>query len=137
MKKCDCYHIQPTIKYRYNSVNGDPIPYTKQKGVCWGTREQDECYCDGDKTKCDFYPEVRKRALEEVESEFGEWVSVDDRLPEVPEKVLVCYQTGVKFFGFKDFDVCYYMDRKFTRADGCVTYPTVTHWMPLPEPPKI
>lgn len=30
-------------------------------GECWGTRERDECRCGGDTTKCDFYPEKRKK----------------------------------------------------------------------------
>lgn len=30
------------------------------KAVCYGTRECEECTCDGDITKCNFYPEKRK-----------------------------------------------------------------------------
>lgn len=33
--KCDCYH----------------------DGVCWGTREKDECNCGGNILRCNFYPE--------------------------------------------------------------------------------
>lgn len=29
-------------------------------GTCWGTRECEECTCDDDTTKCNFYPEKRK-----------------------------------------------------------------------------
>lgn len=32
------------------------------KTVCYGTKEIDPCSCNGDKSKCDFYPEVRKKA---------------------------------------------------------------------------
>jgi hypothetical protein len=32
------------------------------KTVCYGTKEIDVCSCDGDKSKCDFYPEVREKA---------------------------------------------------------------------------
>lgn len=38
MEKCSCWHY----------------------GTCWGTRECEECTCDGDTTKCNFYPEKRK-----------------------------------------------------------------------------
>ena len=38
MEKCECWHC----------------------GTCWGTRECEECTCDGDTTKCNFYPEKRK-----------------------------------------------------------------------------
>lgn len=30
------------------------------KAVCYGTRECEECSCNGDKSKCNFYPEKRK-----------------------------------------------------------------------------
>ena len=55
--KCDCYQ-----KRTYKSVNGerDFIKYE-----CWGTKERDECSCGGDRTKCDFYPEVREKAEED------------------------------------------------------------------------
>lgn len=28
---------------------------------CLGTKEMDECSCDGDKSRCHFYPEIRER----------------------------------------------------------------------------
>ena len=39
--------------------------YTKYygHGRCTGTKEIDACSCDGDETKCDFYPEKRARAM--------------------------------------------------------------------------
>lgn len=30
------------------------------KAVCYGTKEREECSCDGDVSKCNFYPEKRK-----------------------------------------------------------------------------
>lgn len=64
------------------------------------------------------------------------WISVKDRLPEFSGNVLVCYRTGERFCNFMRNEVCYYADGKFTRSDGCIIYTTVTHWQPLPEPPK-
>lgn len=29
---------------------------------CFGTKDQDPCGCGGDRTKCDFYPEIREEA---------------------------------------------------------------------------
>ena len=40
--KCDCYHIEHGMS------------------VCWGTKERETCTCDGDKSRCNFYPEKRK-----------------------------------------------------------------------------
>lgn len=67
MKKCDCYHLQPATRYTYHPLTGRPIAHDVEIGVCWGTRECDECNCGGDRTKCDFYPELREKALKEVE----------------------------------------------------------------------
>ena len=67
MKKCDCYHTQPKTRYTYNPITGQPIAHDIEVGVCWGTKETDECSCNGDRTKCDFYPEVRKKARKEFE----------------------------------------------------------------------
>jgi hypothetical protein len=38
-----------------------------KKGRCMGTRERDVCNCQGDRTLCDFYPEVREKAIKEYE----------------------------------------------------------------------
>lgn len=47
--KCDCYHADKN--------------YLGRIGVCWGTKEMEPCSCGGDKSKCDFYPELRERSL--------------------------------------------------------------------------
>lgn len=35
-------------------------------GVCYGTKECEECSCGGDRLKCDFYDYVRAKAQKEV-----------------------------------------------------------------------
>ena len=67
-----------------------------------------------------------------------EWISVDDRLPEEGEYVL-CELKGFNYGG--KIQVC-----KFVPADNFKDkpyfehfrngFPSVTHWMPLPQPPK-
>ena len=67
-----------------------------------------------------------------------EWISVDDRLPEEGEYVL-CVLKGFNYGG--KIQVC-----KFVPADKFKDKPyfehfrngfsSVTHWMPLPKPPK-
>lgn len=58
-----------------------------------------------------------------------EWISVNDRLPEPGEDVLVCNHWG-------DIDT----DMVWINPDGKTEFyfdkTNVTHWMPLPEPPK-
>lgn len=45
MEKCNCWD--------YDSI---------YHGRCLGTKEQDPCSCNGDKSKCDFYEHVRQEA---------------------------------------------------------------------------
>ena len=61
-----------------------------------------------------------------------EWISVKDRLPEDICPVLVALEgQNIAFHGF-------YQDEKWWKV-GAGTRPftqKVTHWMPLPQPPK-
>ena len=52
MGQCDCYNV------RIDRIYGNEMKY----GVCLGTKEIDRCNCGGDESKCDFYPEKRKKA---------------------------------------------------------------------------
>lgn len=67
--KCDCYHTQKKTRYTYNQFTGSPIPHDIEVGICWGTKETEECSCSGDMTQCDFYPEVRKKGRENIKIE--------------------------------------------------------------------
>lgn len=72
-----------------------------------------------------------------------EWISVEDRLPMEYTDVLVCLEDGRVHIGYR-FNSCefpgVYWDFCSTRRR--VSLPkvpfggAVTHWMPLPEPPK-
>lgn len=55
MEKCSCYHER---KVCYSSCP----PEFRTYGICYGTRECEECNCGGDESKCTFYPEKRKKA---------------------------------------------------------------------------
>ena len=61
-----------------------------------------------------------------------EWISVDDRLPEsIANRVLVvCERSNGVFYAHyeKPFWINLETDKPFIS--------TVTHWMPLPQPPK-
>lgn len=62
MKKCESYHTRERYIY-------DPyittMKHTIVEGICYGTKEQETCHCEGNKCYCDFYPEVREKALKE------------------------------------------------------------------------
>lgn len=58
--KCPYYHTQTFFKpYRRGGFD------TEMRSVCWGTKERDECSCDGDRARCDFYPEYREQSKTE------------------------------------------------------------------------
>lgn len=66
------------------------------------------------------------------------WISVKDRLPELGDVVLIagngyvhCGVYGSKYYANKWYEVNY--DRY---GDEEEIYYNVTHWQPLPEPPK-
>ena len=72
-----------------------------------------------------------------------QWISVKDRLPENDQLVLVCednmtkmsvYHSGIYEHENETWEIyekhcCGQLPLYYTNAD-------VTHWMPLPEPPK-
>ena len=62
-----------------------------------------------------------------------EWISVDDRLPEEKVNCIVHYKHA--YCDNDDYwaiGICFYDGEKF--RIGCAY--KVTHWMPLPKPPK-
>lgn len=70
MDKCECYH----------EINYDPFYEGYTTAVCWGTKEQDLCNCGGNKMKCDFYPEVRHKADEELQAIWDKLLSEPPKL---------------------------------------------------------
>ena len=68
------------------------------------------------------------------------WISVEERLPEPKKEVLVCirYNTGHVIRETAKYDEKYgdpwlTSNEDYYCAEGD---PEITHWMPLPEPPK-
>ena len=85
---------------------------------------------------------VTKRMIELEQKH--RWIPVTERLPErITNKVIVLCKNGYRGFGhyenYKGKQTWYNLenDRPFTDWDleDCESY-EVTHWMPLPEPPK-
>ena len=62
-----------------------------------------------------------------------EWISVKDRLPEDGVRVLAAHDDGVVRIGICRGGFPAVMSKKREKAFG---FAEVTHWMPLPEPPK-
>ena len=84
MAKCDCWV--------------EKGPY------CNGTREQDICSCNGDRRKCDFYEDVREKAILAAAQKYNsdpvkatthfQWNSMDTAPTDFTDEhlyILVCY----------------------------------------------
>ena len=62
-----------------------------------------------------------------------EWISVKDRFPEEKVNCIVRYQHAYcDIDGYWEIGICFYDGEKFQLNPAY----KVTHWMPLPEPPK-
>ena len=69
MDKCKCWEEFKQIKGWYENK-----PMYIIVPICNGTKEREKCTCDGDITKCDFYPEYRNKKLmtkSEAEARFN------------------------------------------------------------------
>ena len=78
-------------------------------------------------------------ALREREERAMNWISVKERLPEDERSVLAYYgfdhgdgNLNVRFIGTSSY-FCFDPNPHWQHADRNLV---VTHWMPLPEPPK-
>lgn len=70
MDKCSSYHTQLKRQYLYDKYSRICMGFENiTTGVCYGTKECEECSCDGDRLKCDFYPDIKLKAQkEEIEN---------------------------------------------------------------------
>ena len=82
MSLCKHYELYEKYTVTYNPLTGAPISHHTQVGVCLGTKEQDECSCEGNCCNCDFYEHVREKAMQEKREE-----SIPLRITEVVNKI--------------------------------------------------
>lgn len=75
--------------------------------------------------------------FEQGKKEASHWISVKDRLPSI-ERVLVYSQYSGVDAGYYQPSIDRWTDSMFFDfvASDCKLFKDVTHWMPLPEPPK-
>lgn len=70
MNKCECYRARTERRYfsdydkGYAAAQGKLLPDYEDicESICLGTKEVDYCNCGGDRSKCDFYENVRQEA---------------------------------------------------------------------------
>ena len=84
-------------------------------------------------TEKDLIIQDLRRENAKLRARVPEWISVDDRLPEEDGYYLCCIKSSL-------FPDRVYIDilecDKGSFEEGHIYTDTVTHWMPLPEPPK-
>lgn len=72
--------------------------------------------------------------ITQLEARVPKWISVEDRLPEYFKSVLIYCPTNVNIYdAYLDMHC---MWRFFNYGAGQIISEKVTHWMPLPKPPK-
>jgi len=73
-------------------------------------------------------------AIEELVDAVPHWISVEERLPESGERVLIMFKP---FEDDENISIGWLTKSGFDCYDDSVYFfRSVTHWMPLPEPPK-
>ena len=122
MSKCSCYYLEPSVRYTFHPITGEPIKHEYMKSVCYGTKEREQCSCDGDMRLCDFYSEVRENAFKSMNGEYGKWISVEDKLPKKNTQYLLCVKSLTSNDQWVELGV--YNENR-----------NITHWMPLPTLP--
>lgn len=90
--------------------------------------------CDGDYK--DGLIEAGLMAMELPKFEQPQWISCAERLPNESGRYLVCCKADPIFRGETWIDVLEFEAFYSAFADDEGRSPIVTHWMPLPMPPK-
>ena len=99
---------------------------------CQGCPFCEECATASD---CNPMQKDLQGYIQQLEAQVPRWIPVEERLPEENAEVLCCckmqkgdvyYTLGVNYRNGWSFD-----NDPYAEHDQ-----TVTHWMPLPEPPK-
>jgi hypothetical protein len=92
--------------------------------------------------ECDNYLNTRRTTLcmarDYLKEHFAEqqWIPVAERLPEENERVLVYHDDGVIRFGINKCGFADVVSTLYLQNHHRTCFSKVTHWMPLPQPPK-
>ena len=97
---CSSYHTETKIEYLYDT-RGNCVTYEHTIGKCWGTKECEECFCKGDRTNCDFYPDIRAKAEEASKGETPK--TLKQKLSDIVDNALSELDV-IKSNGYLDYD---------------------------------
>lgn len=97
-----------------------------------GCRNLEQRCLDCGRLVCSYkFPDAKTVTINEYYSGMR-WISVDEALPEEGERVLTY---NPKCGEGCCVDIDYRFDKDFWESQG--VFSEITHWMPLPKPPKI
>ena len=125
----------PTNKPTQNQFTNYELEQIKgmAKVICGNNRECKNCVHNFATKECGclFYA---KRLFNENYRKQSEWISVDERLPGVTGNYICCVKdrNGNSW----TIPVCWSLEMKTWFGKLGELKNSVTHWMPLPEPPK-
>lgn len=104
-------------------------------GVCLLMREAVSCIQNLEATISEMEKVDEKLAWENgsLIAKMPKWNSVKDRLPKRMQTVLV----SVQMFGTVFYDIAAMNSAMWIGIGSSYEIKQVTHWMPLPEPPKV
>ena len=75
--------------------------------------------------------------IKHLEAKVPKWISVEDRMPDTTNVYLIhIVHRYNKNDGYRSMDVRLFLNGEFEPWQGLPDIYEVTHWMPLPEPPK-
>ena len=88
------------------------------------------------------YALVLKKEIEKLRAQLPRWIPVEERLPELQSwgastvvLGLIKSENAPSSNKLYDLTLCVYCDNGIWSMPG--RYVTITHWMPLPEPPEV
>lgn len=98
---------------------------------CHGCPAQNLSTADCSKALKEQAADMLEKLAAEKNAKKPEWISVKDRLPDKKCEAYLCSLDSCLFPGSQYISIRAFCDDGEWEANG-----TVTHWMPLPEPPK-
>lgn len=98
---CSCYQTRKERHYLSDFERGVRVGQGKENvlaedrivAYCAGTKECEVCKCGGDRARCDFYEETRKKAKAEQKKK--------DKLKQVFESITMIIDLGFDYDGFE------------------------------------
>lgn len=92
--ECEYFRKDTEAYYSYNS-SGHPIRGERTIGICLGTKEMEQCFCEGDKDHCSL---VR---IEPVKDNYQKLIesSKDKIVDFLSGLAMLCYEKGVNSAG--------------------------------------